>query len=298
MWSCSNVCTFDLCNFSANATSLPKISGVVSLVPPGENSKTSSTTTAASEEISDDPAVCVPRASESTRAPQSTAQSELEEGEVPDGTLTMVRELSTHLKAFADLEGGEEERKEEEDGKESRKDPILASLLNEIVFLNQQLSGDGSKPSTSDVGLPPKVGEALVDRPAGVSLDDERSLSPLFLRLDDEDTPAATPTKSTPAQEPQEPQTDAIVPVGAATGSEANMKVMPASGPTPPLTPAPVLSTTTNGQSQPMASSAIKGDALVPPPLLQMKAGSVAPPVTPSLKENLSWRPMPRLVPL
>lgn len=268
----------------------------MSLVPPVENSDTSSTTTAP-EKTSVDPAVCVPLTTESTLGRQSTA--ELEEGEILDGPLTTVRELTTHLKAFADLEEDEEDEREEEEVSEaSTKDPTLASLLNEIVFLNQQLSGDGSKPSTSD-GLPPELSEVLVDRPAGLSLDDERSLSPLFLRLDDEpktpETLASSPTKAAPAQKPQ---TDAIGPIGEAAGSEPTVTVVTASGPTPPLTPAPVLSTTTNGQSQPTPSSANKGDALVPPPLLQMKAGSVAPPVTPSLKENMSWRPMPRLVPL
>lgn len=236
----------------------------------------------------------MPLATVTTPAPQNTA--ELEEGEVPDGPLTTVRKLNTHLKASADLEGDEDDEGEEEEaGEESAKDPTLASLLDEIVFLNQQLSGDGSKPSTPDAGLAPEPGEVLVDRPAGVSLDDERSLSPLFLRLDDEETPASTPSKSTSAQKAQP---GASEPVGEAVGSEPTATGVPASGPTPPLTAAPVLSTATSGQSQPAASSAAKGEALVPPPLLQMKAGSVAPPVTPPLKESVSWRPMPRLVPL
>lgn len=280
-----------LSNLTANAIGLPKILKVVSLAPPVENSDTSSNTTA-QEKTSTDPAVGSSLATVSTPPTQST--DTLEEGEVPDGPLTAVRKLKAQLKASAELGGDEEEERQEKANDEATKDggvdPTLMSLLNEIVFLNQQLSSDGSKPSTPCHAPQPEPGEVLVDRPAArVALDDARSPSPLVLRLDDEEAETSTPTKSTSTNTPE---TAANEPSGAAVGSEPSVKLVPASGSTPPLTPE------TNGQSQPMESIAVKGDALAPPPLLQMKAGSVAPPVTPSPKEKLSWRPMPKLVPL
>lgn len=282
----------DICfyNFSENDIGLPKILKVMSLVAPVEKLHTSEVTSDVT--VSSVPAVCTPQAPENI----------LEDREVAGGPLTTVRNLAAQLEAATQPEGvregvGEEVEEEGEGGanEEARKeggvDPTLMSLLNEIVFLNQQLSGDGSKPCTPSHVTPPEPGEVLADRPA--SLDEERSPSPLFLRLDcdtDTSTPTSTPAKPT--------TTDASeTPVGESV-TESPVTALPVSGSTLNLTPAPLLSSATNGQGQLTGAGGAKGDGLTPPPLLQMKAGHVAPPVMPSVTDNLSWRPMPKLVPL
>ncbi|XP_063040497.1 MAX dimerization protein MGA a isoform X5 [Engraulis encrasicolus] len=214
-------------------------------------------------------------------------------------------------------EGGGKEREQQEEGGEEAKedatqeerggggegeegggeedDNTLMSLLNEIAFLNQQSSSDcPAQACTPSYTRPPEPGEVLGNRPA--RLDEERSPSPLVLRLDyDGDHTPSTTSTSTPLTKPittDAPGTPVTNNSGGHSFTETPMKAAAASvsGSTPPLTPAPLLSSATNGQ--PEAAGAGNGESLTPPPLLQMKTGHVAPPVMPT------FRPMPKLVPL
>ncbi|XP_061087777.1 MAX dimerization protein MGA a isoform X2 [Conger conger] len=139
----------------------------------------------------------------------------------------------------------------------------LMSLLSEIAFLNQQAQGEDTPPARRREAGPPGG-------------DDERSLSPLFLQLsDDAARPDQPEDEESGPPQPEEPQ--------------------PKPAPPSPAPPAAAASEVRQ-QSPPVC---VKGGTLTPPPLLQMKAGSVAA-ATETKKGGVPvpWRPMPRLTPL
>lgn len=138
--------------------------------------------------------------------------------------------------------------------------------------------------------------------------DDERSLSPLFLRLDDDlsgsrgDKEKVSSNLSHPPGPPGQkfdhhPGQQSNIWSGTVLDSVDNSTL--GSGQDPAM----------NGQNQEQSPLApppgtTKGGALTPPPLLQMKLGGVAMVADNSerAEENreseVAWRPMPRLAPL
>ncbi|KAM9433682.1 MAX dimerization protein MGA a isoform 1-T2 [Salvelinus alpinus] len=199
---------------------------------------------------------------------------------------------------------------EDEDG--DVEDESLTSLLNEIVFLNQQMTTDNVSPSDlpvvthkpatepGEVGMdrsspPPPQAEKEIIRDG----DDERSLSPLFLRLDEDLL----------GLKERQGQDEASKGPGMPVPQAEDLKVGSGSNEKPSETgsaPAPIV----NGHSPQGPACTAKGHgvlqkALTPPPLLQMKVGvakvlesndkpgdALAPPPL------LQMRPMPRLAPL
>lgn len=135
----------------------------------------------------------------------------------------------------------------------------VISLLSEFAFLNEQEAGP-------------------------VGGDDERSLSPLFLQLSDDAARPDQPEDEEPAPPKQQ---------------EQRSEPPPAQEQQPKLAPAPTAPATANGFRQQSPPVSIKGGALTPPPLLQMKTGSVSA-ATETKKGSgpVPWRPMPRLTPL
>ncbi|XP_038865044.1 MAX dimerization protein MGA a [Salvelinus namaycush] len=209
----------------------------------------------------------------------------------------------------ADRNSDEEDEDNEEGDVE---DESLTSLLNEIVFLNQQMTTDNVSPSglpvvthkpatePGEVGMdrsspPPPQAEKEIIRDG----DDERSLSPLFLRLDEDLL----------GLKERQGQDEASKGPGMPVPQAEDLKVGSGSNEKPSETgsaPAPIV----NGHSPQGPACTAKGHgvlqkALTPPPLLQMKVGmakvlesndkpgdALAPPPL------LQMRPMPRLAPL
>uniref|UniRef100_A0A4W5PJE5 Uncharacterized protein n=1 Tax=Hucho hucho TaxID=62062 RepID=A0A4W5PJE5_9TELE len=210
----------------------------------------------------------------------------------------------------ADRNSDEEDEDNEEGDVE---DESLTSLLNEIVFLNQQMTTDNISPSGLPVVThkpPTEPGEVGTDRSSPPPPpqaekeiirdgDDERSLSPLFLRLDEDLL----------GLKERQGQDEASKGPGLPVPQAEDLKVGSGSNEKPSETgsaPAPIV----NGHSPQGPACTAKGHgvlqkALTPPPLLQMKVGvakvqesndkqgdALAPPPL------LQMRPMPRLAPL
>ncbi|XP_048830323.1 MAX dimerization protein MGA a isoform X2 [Brienomyrus brachyistius] len=186
-------------------------------------------------------------------------------------------------------------KQEEEDDDDTDDDPEdekLTSLLNEIAFLNQQTNSEdseGTQSQTQKVRHVLQRGETVkpepVDHGKGHEGDDERSLSPLFLQLD-EDLLGSMEDQS----EEKLPRAGADDLVKVSFGSRNHPEHKRDA-------------TMANGLRQKSPPSSVKGGALTPPPLLQMKAGNAAVSADSKSKggENeseVSWRPMPRLAPL
>ncbi|CAB1331183.1 unnamed protein product [Coregonus sp. 'balchen'] len=211
-----------------------------------------------------------------------------------------------------DADGNSDE--EDEDNEEGDvEDESLTSLLNEIVFLNQQITTDDNssprglpvvthKPPTEsgEVGTdrslpPPPQAEKEIIRNG----DDERSLSPLFLRLDED----LLGLKEGQGQD------EASKGPGLPVPQAEDLKVGFGTNEKPSETgsaPAPIV----NGHSPQGPACTAKGHgalqkALTPPPLLQMKVGVAKvlesndkPGDALALPPLLQMRPMPRLAPL
>lgn len=231
----------------------------------------------------------------------------------------------------ADRNSDEEDEDNEEGDVE---DESLTSLLNEIVFLNQQMTTDNISPS----GLPvvthkpaTEPGEAGTDRSSPPPPpppqaekeiirdgDDERSLSPLFLRLD-EDKGQEETSKGPGLPVPQaeelkvgfgsnlKPSETASVSAPAVNGHSQQAKAGTTKGQDvlqKALT-TPLLQMKVGGVARVMESNEKLADALAPPPPLQMSVGGVAKVLESNEKPGdalappplLQMRPMPRLAP-
>uniref|UniRef100_A0AAZ3QLI9 T-box domain-containing protein n=1 Tax=Oncorhynchus tshawytscha TaxID=74940 RepID=A0AAZ3QLI9_ONCTS len=177
-----------------------------------------------------------------------------------------------------DADGNSEEDEDNKDG--DGEDESLASVLNEIFILHQVPT-----PQTDRVLLPPKTEKAIIG-----DGDDERSLSPLFLRLNDDKGQEKT-SKGPGLPIPQAEDLK--------VGFGSNLK--------PSET---VSAPAVNGHSQQAKACTTKGQdvlqkALTPPLLLQMKVGGVAEVLESNEKPGdaltppplLQMRPMPRLDP-
>ncbi|KAM6973248.1 MAX dimerization protein MGA a [Aplochiton taeniatus] len=224
-------------------------------------------------------------------------------------------------------------------GEHAGDDENFTSLLNEIVFLNQQVTGgeeilpawpdglssDAEKSAgTSGAGsvlapyqlLESRVArvemaavvprEALQEKEVPASGDDDRSLSPLFLRLDEEPSDTTGGMKEVPPNGlAQTHKHSALTPHSPLQSQDlrggTGLSLQPDS--VSELGSSPTIFHGHNQLQNPQCNA--KADALTPPPLLHMKAGvGVAKILEPNnevvteKEAGLAWRPMPRLVPL
>ncbi|XP_062325538.1 MAX dimerization protein MGA a [Osmerus eperlanus] len=193
-------------------------------------------------------------------------------------------------------------------------DESLTTLLNEIVFLNQQISSEDPDMPPELPSLPPPVSGTgrgpQKEREAMGEGDDERSLSPMFLSLDEDMTGSQGDIKSSSSLS-QPPGQSLVLELdhhpgklsnsrsGSVLDSVSNSMLGSGHGSGP----------AENGHSQeqsplPPPLGTTKGGTLTPPPLLQMKVGGVAIVADTNVRaeekqeSEIAWRPMPRLAPL
>ncbi|XP_036448521.1 LOW QUALITY PROTEIN: MAX dimerization protein MGA a [Colossoma macropomum] len=277
-------------NSPVKAVNLPKISSVVSLVPPEKLLITPPVVLQKTDvpPVVQTQAVCSPVHVDALQNPPTTSSNEVpsagEEQGLDKQSLEDAFKQDDKVKGAADVT---KRQKEEEKAAANNETEVenLMSLLDELVYLDQQLSNEPSQPQggaeslteagSIETGLP-------TEKEPGVDRDDERSLSPLFLRLD-EDLIASTSSKDEMDDIP--PKVDDLVKV--IFGSDS-----------PPNSSESEVAAGANDDSASVPGSNVKNDAPSPPPLMQMKAGGG--PAANSLKEqaSVSWRPMPKLAPL
>lgn len=184
-----------------------------------------------------------------------------------------------------DLEVRMEDHPENQEGGQEiipnlEQDDHLMSLLDELVFLNQVTESQEEASGFAEEG--DVLTELLTNKETDLDRDDERSLSPLFLKLD-EDLITSSTSKDEEVDVP--PKVDDLVKVIFGSESPSICSDLET-----------VAAASDNGTCVSVCN--IKHDAPTPPPLLQMKTGGCT--TTDSQKEqfNLSWRPMPKLAPL
>ncbi|XP_028842966.1 MAX dimerization protein MGA a isoform X2 [Denticeps clupeoides] len=245
----------------ANVT-IPTILNVKSLVSPEKNPVT--VNTHKTQPLHECPATSTP----TVPVPEAKQVEEVKALEEPLPYLRTSKKES--LAEPTAVDSCQEKEKDADD--EGECDDPLMSLLDEICNLNDQLSNDSSLLSVT----PSKLGESL----AGIDQDDDHSLSPLLFSLNDDQL--QTPT-SFPRGDLIKPPAPTPAPVRVNCGPALWTKMMP------------------NGHSNPNPTAEVKVDALAPPPLLQMKAGTLAMISDSngwSKESEVSWRPMPKLAPL
>ncbi|KAI2654168.1 hypothetical protein H4Q32_010808 [Labeo rohita] len=165
--------------------------------------------------------------------------------------------------------------KKSPDDSSDPEDENLLSLLDELVLLSQQLSNEDED---QRIVVPGEV-QSCSDKQADPERDDDRALSPLFLTLDED---LMSPDSKDEIDIP--PKVDDLVKVIFGSDSPS---VSSESGVAP----------STNVQSP--AACGGKGDAPTPPPLLHMKAAcEAASGQSANEGSSVTWRPMPKLVPL
>ncbi|XP_017555316.1 MAX dimerization protein MGA a isoform X3 [Pygocentrus nattereri] len=276
-------------NCPVKTVNLPKISSVVSLVPPEKLLITPPVVLQKTDvpPVVQTQAVCSPVHVDAQQNPPTTSSNRVPsagEGKGLDKqSLEVVLKQDDKVKGAVDVTKSSKEEEKAAANNEMEVENLM-SLLDELVYLDQQLNNEPSQPpggaeSLTEAG---SVETGLPTQEAGVDRDDERSLSPLFLRLD-EDLIASTTTKDEMDDIP--PKVDDLVKVIFGSDSPPNSSESEV-----------VAGANDDGASVP--GSTVKNDAPSPPPLMQMKAGGG--PAANSLKEqaSVSWRPMPRLAPL
>lgn len=275
--------------FSVKAVNLPKIS-TVSLVPAEKLFSTSSVVlqnTDAPPVQNQTQAACNPVCVEGQQNPlltSSNAAPHVGEGQGLDKQLLEVVPKEPDQGARVNIVNATGSQTDEGKIPASEAEvENLMSLLDELVFLNQQLNNEQSQSQEDDRSVteasdgptsPP------IEKEAGVDRDDERSLSPLFLKLDED-----LITTSKDELEDIPPKVDDLVKVIFGSDSPANLSESEAAA-------------VANEDGTSVLPCRIKSDAPSPPPLLQMKLGGGT--TGNSLKEqvSVSWRPMPKLAPL
>ncbi|KAI5611487.1 MAXprotein-associated protein isoform X5, partial [Silurus asotus] len=169
---------------------------------------------------------------------------------------------------------------EENMPKPEQDDEHLMSLLDELVFLNQTSESQGAASSLTEADV---LTELLTNKEVDVDRDDERSLSPLFLKLDED--LISSPSSKDEEMDDIPPKVDDLVKV--IFGSES-----------PPNSSESEVVAAASGDCTSVSVCHVKHDAPTPPPLLQMKTGGCTTLDSPKEQANMSWRPMPKLAPL
>lgn len=188
--------------------------------------------------------------------------------------------------AEVDIEEGQKKQKEEDKKRtpqSEQDDDHLLSLLDELVFLNQvsEPQAATSLTKTDDV-----LTDLLINKDTDMDRDDERSLSPLFLKLDEDIIPSPT-SKEEEEEEMDDipPKVDDLVKVIFGSESPSNSSELE-------------MAAASSDDNTNISVYQVKHDAPTPPPLLQMKTGGCTTADSPKEQASLSWRPMPKLAPL
>lgn len=261
-----------------DSAKLPNITNVISLVPPAENLvipqkvvenasvvQTQSTSVSAPVENQQNPS--------DVKTLDSEERVVVDDPQSKDAPKKPVGED----KNSASVTSSNQDRpdKKSPDDSSDPEDENLMSLLDELVLLSQQLSNEDED---QRIVVPGEV-QSCSDKQADPERDDDRALSPLFLTLDED---LMSPDSKDEIDIP--PKVDDLVKVIFGSDSPS---VSSESGVAP----------STNVQS-PTACS-VKGDAPTPPPLLHMKAAcEAASGQSANEGSGVTWRPMPKLVPL
>lgn len=210
-------------------------------------------------------------------------QNIVEEEKQLDQNLPEFVPKKTEHNSNVKLEEDPKKQKEDEEStiQPDQEDDRLMSLLDELVFLNQTSEPQEDASSLSETG--DVLTELLTNKEVDMDRDDERSLSPLFLKLDED--LITSPTSKDEEMDDIPPRVDDLVKV--IFGSES-----------PSISSESEIVAAATDDHTCVSVCNIKHDAPTPPPLLQMKTGGCS--TADSLKEqaNLSWRPMPKLAPL
>ncbi|XP_060790376.1 MAX dimerization protein MGA a isoform X2 [Neoarius graeffei] len=264
-------------NKPVDIISLPKISSVVSLV---QSEKLLVTPPAAP--VMETEATCNSSAGEAQQDPSSDEAILLEEEKHLDRQLPeLVPETSEH-DGKVSIEDPKKQKDDEKNAPQlEQDDDRLMSLLDELVFLNQTSEPQEAAASLIETG--DVLTELLTNRQTDIDQDDERSLSPLFLKLDED-------LMTSPASKDEEmddipPKVDDLVKV--IFGLES-----------PPNSSESEIVAAASDDCTPFSVCHVKHDAPTPPPLLQMKTGGCTTADSPKEQASLSWRPMPKLAPL
>ncbi|XP_056333730.1 MAX dimerization protein MGA a isoform X3 [Danio aesculapii] len=171
----------------------------------------------------------------------------------------------------------EEPENKSPDDSDDPEDENLLSLLDELVLLSQQLNNEDED---QRIAVPGDV-QSCSDKPEDPEPADERALSPLFLTLDED---LMSPDSKDEIDIP--PKVDDLVKV--IFGSDS-----------PSVSSESGVAQSTNASSPHASTCNATGDGLTPPPLLHMKAACEAASGQSANEGNsVTWRPMPKLVPL
>lgn len=227
-------------------------------------------------------ATCNSSAGEAQQDPSSDEAILMEEEKDLDRQLPeLVPETSEH-DAKVSIEDPKKQKDDEKNAPQlEQDDDRLMSLLDELVFLNQTSEPQEAAASLIETG--DVLTELLTNRQTDMDQDDERSLSPLFLKLDED-------LMTSPASKDEEmddipPKVDDLVKV--IFGLES-----------PPNSSESEIVAAASDDCTPFSVCHVKHDAPTPPPLLQMKTGGCTTADSPKEQASLSWRPMPKLAPL
>ncbi|XP_073783530.1 MAX dimerization protein MGA a isoform X7 [Danio rerio] len=163
------------------------------------------------------------------------------------------------------------------DDSDDPEDENLLSLLDELVLLSQQLTNEDED---ERIAVPGDV-QSCSDKPEDQEPADDRALSPLFLTLDED---LMSPDSKDEIDIP--PKVDDLVKV--IFGSDS-----------PSVSSESGVAQSTNASSPHASTCNATGDGLTPPPLLHMKAAyEAASGQSANEGTSVTWRPMPKLVPL
>ncbi|XP_065109757.1 MAX dimerization protein MGA a isoform X2 [Paramisgurnus dabryanus] len=252
-------------NTHVESINLPNIAKVISLVPPVNSLVVPQQVVL--KQIDTTSAVQAQPTSEHQQKPHPLSE-EREAGEIQPKDLTK-QPAGGDVVTTSNQHGSDRKNQEDSDDPE---DENLMSLLDELVLLSQQLSNDSPEPTNEDPGEESLQSEHQED----TDRDDDRALSPLFLTLDED---LMSPDSSKDEIDDIPPKVDDLVKVIFGSDSPVSSE-----------------SGVTNVHS-PQPPTSIASDGLIPPPLLHMKAASGGVSVHPT-SEEVTWRPMPKLVPL
>ncbi|KAA0710888.1 MAX gene-associated protein [Triplophysa tibetana] len=263
-------------NTQVEPINLSNVSNVISLVPPLKN-------LVVPQQVVLEKTVTTP----AVQAQTISIQSHLEEREAVDGIPKEAPKHSTGGDVLTTSVTSRNQDGLDKNGQENSNDADdenLMSLLDELVLLSQQLSNDSPEPTNEDQSdVVPNKESSQSDHQEDTERDDDRELSPLFLTLDED---LMSPESSKDEMDDIPPKVDDLVKV--IFGSDS-----------PTTSSESGIATSTDAPSPQPPTGSVTGDPLTPPPLLHMKATCGAVSSHPASEgANVTWRPMPKLVPL
>ncbi|XP_016342732.1 MAX gene-associated protein-like isoform X2 [Sinocyclocheilus anshuiensis] len=267
-------------NTQVDSANLPNITNVISLVPPVENLVIPQKVVEDTSVVQAQP-TSVPAPVENQQNPSDVKIPDLEERAVVDEPQSkdVPKQPVGGDENSASVTSSNQEGldKKGPDDCNDPEDENLMSLLDELVLLSQQLSNEDED---QRIVVPGEI-QSCSDKQADEERDDDRALSPLFLTLDED---LMSPDSKDEIDIP--PKVDDLVKVIFGSDSPS---VSSESGVAP----------STNVQSPHAPTCNDKGDAPTLPPLLHMKAAcEAASGQSTNEGTSVTWRPMPKLVPL